>query len=224
MRGIGKKGAAQLVTQFESLEDVYANLDKVPKARMKTALENNKENAFLSHKLFLLQYHPSWLTKKDMDWIGIYSTHLNSHLLRIIFSDVAYPKIIDDYEKLEKNIKEPIVLGAGGKPGSSTDYDAVLLAQFYKVEKVINLSNIKMVYDKDPNKFSKAQPIKEISWSDFRKLSTKKWTPGLKVPFDPVAAQLAEKLGLKVVVCNGKNLKNLKDILEEKEFVGTIIK
>ncbi len=164
------------------------------------------------------------LTKKDMDWIGIYSTHLNSHLLRIIFSDVAYPKIIDDYEKLEKNIKEPIVLGAGGKPGSSTDYDAVLLAQFYKVEKVINLSNIKMVYDKDPNKFSKAQPIKEISWSDFRKLSTKKWTPGLKVPFDPVAAQLAEKLGLKVVVCNGKNLKNLKDILEEKEFVGTIIK
>jgi len=164
------------------------------------------------------------LSKKDIDWIGIYSTHLNSHLLRIIFSDVAYPKIIDDYERLEKKIKEPVVLGAGGKPGSSTDYDAVLLAQFYKVDKVINLSNVKMVYDKDPKKFSNAQPIKEISWPDFRKLSTKKWTPGLKVPFDPVAAQLAEKLGLKVVVCDGRNLKNLKNILEEKDFIGTLIK
>ncbi|MEX0848720.1 MAG: DNA polymerase I [Candidatus Dependentiae bacterium] len=58
VRGIGKKGALELVQKFDSLEDVYSRLDEVPKPRMRTALENNKDNAFLSRDLFLLQYYP----------------------------------------------------------------------------------------------------------------------------------------------------------------------
>lgn len=68
VRGIGKKGATELVQQFESLEDLYANLDKVSKARMKNALEENKDNAFLSRDLFLLQYHPTELTQQDLSF------------------------------------------------------------------------------------------------------------------------------------------------------------
>ncbi|GAG78408.1 unnamed protein product, partial [marine sediment metagenome] len=65
VRGIGKKGATELAQQFESLQDVYDNLKKVEKKRLKTALEKGKEDAFLSEKLFLLQYEPSHLTKED---------------------------------------------------------------------------------------------------------------------------------------------------------------
>jgi DNA polymerase-1 len=57
VRGIGKKGALELVQRFDSLEDVYNRLDEVSKLRMRAALENNKDNAFLSRDLFLLQYH-----------------------------------------------------------------------------------------------------------------------------------------------------------------------
>ncbi|HJM68426.1 MAG TPA: DNA polymerase I [Candidatus Babeliales bacterium] len=57
VRGIGKKGAVELVQNFESLEDLYENLEKVEKPRLKNALEANKDNAFLSEKLFKLRYH-----------------------------------------------------------------------------------------------------------------------------------------------------------------------
>ncbi|MBT4856293.1 DNA polymerase I [bacterium] len=57
VRGIGKVGATELVQQFDSLEQMYANLDQIAKPRIKTALENNKDNAFLSERLFKLRYH-----------------------------------------------------------------------------------------------------------------------------------------------------------------------
>lgn len=163
------------------------------------------------------------LRKKDVDWIGIYSTHLNCHLLRIIFEKMAYPKIIDRYEKLPGKIEEDVVLAAGGKPGSSTDYDAVLLAKKYKALKIINLSNIKMVYDRDPHKFADVKPIKKISWSDYLKLVGKKWAPGMSVPFDPVASKLAKELGLQVIICHGHDLENVSKILRGEKFVGTVI-
>jgi DNA polymerase I len=56
VKGIGKKIALELVQQFESLDDVYKNLNKIEKNRAKTALENNKDDAFLSLKLFTLDY------------------------------------------------------------------------------------------------------------------------------------------------------------------------
>jgi len=73
VKGIGKKTALTLVSQFESLEDLYENLDKLSQARIKNALVVGKDKAFLSRKLFLLQYNPSKLNKKDLafhtaDW------------------------------------------------------------------------------------------------------------------------------------------------------------
>lgn len=55
--GIGKKIATDLVKQFDSLAVLYENLDLL-KPRMKLLLQEQKENAFLSLQLFLLQYHP----------------------------------------------------------------------------------------------------------------------------------------------------------------------
>ena len=43
------------------------------------------------------------------------------------------------------------------------------------------------------------------------------------VPFDPVASKRAETLGLKVVCAAGRDLPNLRAILDGKPFVGTTI-
>ena len=163
------------------------------------------------------------ITKEDLDWIGIHVTRLNAHLLRTIFQDIAHPRIIENYDKKLKNWKEPIVIGAGWKPGWSTDYDAVILARDYKASVIINLSNIDWVYDKDPAKFKDAKPIKKTTWDYFENLVGDKWIPGINAPFDPVATQLAKKLGLTVIVTNGKNFSNLEKILNGEEFKGTVI-
>ena len=161
------------------------------------------------------------ITDDDLDWIGIHATRLNGHLLRTIFRDIAHPVIIDDYSVIRKR-REPVIVGAGWKPGWSTDYDAVLICKDYGVKTIVNLSNINKVYDKDPKKFKDAKPIDKISWDDFRKIVGNKWVPGMNTPFDPIAAPKAQGLGVKVVVI-GRDFENIRKYFDGEEFIGTII-
>ena len=162
------------------------------------------------------------LSSEDLDWIGIHSTRLNAHLMRTIFEDISHKKIIRN-PKEEIKFKEKILIAAGWKPGCSTDYDAVLLARNFKSHSVINLSNIRKAYTKDPKKYKTAKPLDKVNWKDFRKIVGDKWVPGANFPFDPVASKLAEKLGLKIAIMKGTNLKNLDNYLNKKKFIGTII-
>jgi uridylate kinase len=161
------------------------------------------------------------LPPDDLDWLGIHSTRLNAHLIRTIFRDIAHPFIIKNYEIIRK-AHESVVVASGWKPGFSTDYDAIMLCDDYQIQSVINLSNVTQVYDKDPNKFKDASPIKKMSWKDFRKLVGDEWIPGLHAPFDPIAAKKAQELGVKVAVM-GSDFKNVEKYLEGKPFLGTVI-
>jgi uridylate kinase len=164
----------------------------------------------------------SRLNREDLDWLGIHSTRLNAHLLRTIFRSVAHAVIIKNpTEKIRTS--NPVIIAAGWKPGRSTDYDAVLLARNFKSNSVLNLSNVDYVYSNDPKTHTSAKPIKQMSWKDFREMVGNKWHPGLNAPFDPVASREAQKLGLKVVIMNGRNIPNLEDFLSGKKFKGTII-
>jgi uridylate kinase len=163
------------------------------------------------------------ITAEDKDWLGIHSTRLNAHLLRTIFRDVSYPTLIKNPTLAIKTSKK-IIVGAGWRPGCSTDYDAVLIAKTHGIKTLINLSNIDYVYDKDPNKYRDAKKIEKIDWANFRKLVGNKWDPGLNAPFDPIASREAQKLGIEVAIMNGNNLNNLKNCLEGKKIKGTVIK
>jgi len=162
------------------------------------------------------------LTLDDLDWLGVHATRMNAQLLRTIFRDIAHPYLIKHYEIIRK-VTEPVVVAAGWKPGWSTDFDAVLLCEDYGITEVINLSNVEKVFNKDPKKYKNAKPIDRISWKDFKKLVGSKWIPGMHAPFDPVAAQKAEELGVKVVVLSGHDFENLESYFNGKKFSGTVI-
>ena len=49
--GIGEKGAQKLLAEFDSIEDIYDNLDKIPGASLKKKLETGKTDAFMSKRL-----------------------------------------------------------------------------------------------------------------------------------------------------------------------------
>ena len=164
----------------------------------------------------------SSLHSEDLDWLGIHATRLNAYLLRTIFRGAAHPRIITD-PTAKIIFKEKVLVGAGWKPGFSTDMDAVLLAKNLGVKKIINLSNVEFVFDKDPKFFSDAKKFESVSWVDFRKIVGDKWIPGANLPFDPIASKEAEILGLTVVIADGCDLKNFADILENKRFKGTTI-
>ncbi len=162
-------------------------------------------------------------SNEDLDWIGIASLRLNAQLLRVIFRDFTHPKIIKDPVQ-QINFDMPVVVGSANEPGHSTDWDAVILAKNVGAKKIVNLSNTDYVYDSDPKINQKAKKIEKISWGEYRKLIPTEWNPGLNTPFDPIASKVAEVEGLEVVIMNGKPIDNLKNYLEGKNFLGTIIK
>jgi uridylate kinase len=158
----------------------------------------------------------------DLDWIGIYATRLNAELVRMSFEGDAEDEIVLDPSVLP-SFSKSIIIGAGWKPGWSTDYDAVTMAEQLDCKKIINLSNTEYVYDKDPKKYPDAKIITKSSWADFRALLPKEWSSGLNSPFDPIAAAKAESLDIEVAAMDGRNLKNLENYLNGKEFKGTVI-
>lgn len=163
------------------------------------------------------------IADEDVDWLGIHATRLNAHLLRTIFRDSAHLVLIEDYEREYEIATERVIVGAGWRPGCSTDYDSVLLAEKFGARKLVNMSNVDMVYDKDPKTNPDAMPIEKLSWEEYRTLAGEKWTPGMNVPFDPVATKKAHEINLTVIILNGKNLPNLGNALDGKEFKGTTI-
>jgi len=161
------------------------------------------------------------LNSKSLDWIGIYATRLNAIMLKNLFLDYSNKEILINPTKSVKFDKN-IVLAAGWKPGWSTDYDAVLVAKKIKADKLINITNISHVFDKDPKKFKNAKKIKKIRWKKFRQIVGSEWTPGLNMPFDPIASKEAEKSKIKVMIINN-DLSKLRNCLDSKKFDGTLI-
>ena len=162
------------------------------------------------------------LTNTDLDWLGIKTTIFNAEFVKLLFKDVASQEVLTNPTKKVKTNK-PIIVAAGWKPGCSTDNDAVLLAKTYGASEVINLSNVDYVYDSDPRQNPGAQNLEHVSWKEFRKIIGDKWTPGANVPFDPVAAKLAEKLQLTVKFVKGTELAQVQKAIVGKAGKGTVI-
>ncbi|MCL2480769.1 MAG: UMP kinase [Spirochaetaceae bacterium] len=160
----------------------------------------------------------------NQDWIGIAATKLNAELLKALFSNYCADDVVTD-PTAEISFKAQVLVASGWKPGFSTDFDAVLLGERFKADTVVNLSNIAKVFSDDPKKNPNAVPLDKISWEDFKKIVGNEWIPGKNVPFDPIATAKAAELKMKVIVAAGKDIENLKLILEDKMdmFKGTII-
>ncbi|MGM0432513.1 MAG: UMP kinase [Spirochaetota bacterium] len=156
------------------------------------------------------------------DWIGIAATHINGELLRALLNKWVKDPLVKD-PTADLSFTGRVLIAAGWKPGFSTDNDAVLLAERFQADRVVNLSNIAKIYSDDPKKNPQAHPLDHIGWNDFKQMVGDSWVPGRNVPFDPVAAVRASKLGLQVITAAGRDIANTMNILLYKAFVGTTI-
>jgi len=161
------------------------------------------------------------LDDDSADWIGIRATRLNGELVKAIFgSDCGDPVVCDPTANGDFTAR--VLVASGWKPGFSTDFDAVLMADRYGAKKLINLSNVTQVHTADPKHNPDAKPLDSISWGEFQLLVGTSWTPGANLPFDPIATARARELGLEVIVA-GSDLSNLTAILLGDPFLGTKI-
>jgi len=107
VKGIGRKTAYELVTQFNSLEELYENLDEVKKGRAHTALQEHEKDAFLSQELFVLHYHKTNINKQscafDMNrWSDAYP----------LFEELEFTSLIKEIKRKpaeKKTAKQDII-------------------------------------------------------------------------------------------------------------------
>jgi uridylate kinase len=165
---------------------------------------------------------PEQTESNAQDWIGIAATHLNAQLLKAVFGDDCKDEVVTDPTS-DFSFTGSVLVAAGWKPGFSTDNDAVVLAERFGADTVVNLSNIAKIYSADPRIDPSARPLDSISWKDFRAMTGDQWTPGRNLPFDPVAAKRGQELGLRVITAEGRNIENMKRILRGESFEGSVI-
>lgn len=160
-------------------------------------------------------------TNKDKDLAGISATWENGENVIKICSKVlpTYPYVLRALKTVPTRYK--VVVGGGWVPGRTTDTNATELAVEVGADVVINVSNIDYLYTKDP-RLKGAKALKEVTWKQFENIIGNKRVPGGNYPFDPIAAQIAKKNNIAVVILNGNKFWRVAAALKGKNL-GTVI-
>jgi uridylate kinase len=161
--------------------------------------------------------------EKTLDEFGIDITRINARILTsfIRYSNVEIPKTTDEAKKMDKKI---VIMG-GTTPGHSTDMVGAELAEKVNASKFIIATNVDGVYDKDPNKYPDAKQLKQVSIDKLIKEYGTDWgTAGKNIVIDGPALKIIKRSKIPTFVLNGKKLDELKKVVNNENFNGTIIK
>jgi len=85
VKGIGTKTASKLINKYGKLEKIYESLEQIQNPRIKSMLESNKENAFLSKELATI----------DVD------VEIKFNLEELKIENLSYDKIVDKLNDLD---------------------------------------------------------------------------------------------------------------------------
>ncbi|BCX14310.1 MAG: uridylate kinase [Candidatus Dojkabacteria bacterium] len=171
--------------------------------------------------------------KSDLHQVGVSTSNVNNELLRVVFSDVAFPRVLrykeyDDYVagNLQIDFENYKYLVAGSsQPGRSNDWNALQMAKALGVNEVIILKDIDGIYSSDPRDNPDAKLQNKITWKQYFDIigNPTDFEPGGNVPIDIFAAKDAYQLGIKFYILTGKDLENVKKAITGKDFHGTIV-
>ncbi len=188
VKGVGEKTALTLLREYQTIENVYANIDKI-KGKLKEKLENDKHNAFFSKEIATI-YRDVPLDIKDLEDIKYEPTD-NKELYEL-YQELEFYSLIKNHQQ------EKIALDC--------EYQEIENVQELKLDDIVSFyiecddlnyhtANIlgMSISDKENNYFIKKELIKDA----FLKLEDKiLYTYDLKKNI-----VLLNKLGLKVTNC-----------------------
>lgn len=139
----------------------------------------------------------------------------------------AYPKIPDKFEEAASALNSYKYVAMGGTiPGITTDADAVLLAEATSAERLVNISNVSGVYDKDPSKYGDAKKYSKMSHEQLISLAVEsdRRKAGEHFVFDMLACKLAARSKLELDFVSWKNEKDVINAIKGKKHGGTVVK
>ena len=164
------------------------------------------------------------------DLIGIDISRINSRLIVANMKEFAYPQVPESFKELSTAIiTSKIVVMGGLQPGQSTTSVAIQVAEFLKTARLVILTDVDGIYDKDPKVFDDAKLLRELNYDSLQKIilemsGDKQAAAGEYRIFDAVSLQILKRSNVVVSVISGSNLDQFKKLWNnEKVNIGTTI-
>jgi len=164
------------------------------------------------------------------DMIGIDISRINSRLMLANMKEFAYPQVPESFEELSiAIITNKIIVMGGLQPGQSTTSVAIQVAEFLKAVRLVILTDVDGIYDKDPKVFEDAKLLRELNYDSLQKIileisEENQAAAGEYRIFDTVSLQILKRSNVVVSVISGSNLDQFKKLWNnEKANVGTKI-
>ena len=134
MEGVGPKTAAQLLNEFDTAENLFASLDKIPKEKLRQKLADSKELFFKNVELIRLDKTPpegivwnkSMFLKKTPDWAKI-ADLCKRYTLKSILKElpVEEPEVpeVNEFDLFAAPAPAPAPAKEPEKPEPKNDYE-----------------------------------------------------------------------------------------------------
>jgi len=155
---------------------------------------------------------------------GISATRSNARFVSHFFGFDSMHGVPHTIGTVGKYLKKQGIVFCGAleyREDQTSDSVAAILAKKFKGE-FVNLTNVKGLYDKDPNKHKNAKFISRISWKDFDEMIQKiKFKPGQHFVLDQSASKIIRQKKIPTHII--KDLSQLDKYLSWQKFVGTTI-
>ncbi len=165
------------------------------------------------------------VNKELQSFAGISTTRMNARFMSYFFGINQKYGIPHTIKKLKQYLNKQDIVFCGAleyKPDQTSDSTSAQIAEKLRCS-FINLTNVKGLYDKNPKENKNAKLIKEISWEEFYQIANKiKFKPGQHFVLDQKAAKIIKENKIPTYI-TGENLKELENLLQNKEFNGTKI-
>ena len=166
-----------------------------------------------------------------LDLLGIEISRINAKLFLSILGDRAYPLIIKSVEEAQKaSLSNKIIVAGGFIPGQSTTTVALQILEKLNLNKLLILTDVDGIYDKNPKIFPKAKKYDEISIDTLEKIiqkqGEKQSNAGEYRIFDKVSTLIFKRNNMKIRLMSGYYPENIKKIIKgdiESTNIGTLI-
>lgn len=163
---------------------------------------------------------------KSQGFAGISATRMNARFMSYIFGIDPENGIPHKISEIKRYLKKQDVVFCGALAygeHETSDTTSVEVAEYFNAE-FINLTDVAGLYDKNPKKFRNAKLIKEITWQKLYDLANQiEFKPGQHFVIDQTASKmmLDKKIPGYII---GKDMNQLDNFLNKREFTGTTIK
>jgi len=160
----------------------------------------------------------------DADNIAIMETRQNAALVIAALSDAGvdvHQSVLTDFEQ-GKQLRNKVVVMGGTIPGITTDTDSVLLAEVMGAKRLVNISNVQAIYDKDPRKNRNAKKFARMTYDQLVSLAadSDKRKAGTHFVFDMLACKLIARSKIEAHFVSKKDMEKA---IEGKKHNGTVV-